>query len=288
MKSKFARWHVVFPVAGAIALAGCGQGAAPAVPQATVGPTQIAKAASPAIPTIAAQASPAVASPVASKLDPLQITGVSTQPNPMVMLRNTGTQPVDLSGWKLRVGNTSATLPQAARISPNETVNVHLAAGTTTQRDIYLGSEGLALVGALRPGTQVILQNAQGQDVTQFSVVTGPGASPSPGLANLQITDLSLNPNDPSFTLTNTGSTPVDMTGWKMRVGNTTVDFPGSAQVAPNEKVTVHLSTGATTQQDIYIGREAAAVVSLLTPGADLAIQNQQGQTVARLAVPGR
>lgn len=282
--------RIRFLISAAIVLlvAGCQQ-AGPPLPEATVGPTAIAKSASPAVPTIAAQASPAVASPIAKTVAPLQIVSVRTQPNDVqITLQNQSANPMDLSGYQVRVGTTTVRLPQAARIGPNERLTIHTAMGTTTPQDVYLGAEGAALSTALRPGARVALLDNQGNEITQFTVLSPASPSPSPAIGALRMTDLTLDPADPTLTLENTGTSSVDMTGWKIQVGTTTIDFPGSARIAPGEEVQVHLSEGTTTSTDIYIGREAATAVSLLTPGADVAILNERGQAVVRLAVPGR
>jgi hypothetical protein len=102
-------------------------------------------------------------------------------------LQNPTPVTVDLSGWKLRINDQTVTLPQNARMGPMETVTIHFtappatpAAGTsgttavgtptTMGNDIFLGTEGAQLASALRPGARVMLQNPQGQTVTEFAL----------------------------------------------------------------------------------------------------------------------
>jgi hypothetical protein len=94
---------------------------------------------------------------------------------------------IDLSGWKLRIGGQTVTLPSNARIGPNATVTIHFmsppttptagttsttvnATPTTSGNDIYLGDQGAQLVTALRPGAKVTLENPQGQQMAEFAL----------------------------------------------------------------------------------------------------------------------
>jgi hypothetical protein len=75
-----------------------------------------------------------------------------------------------MTGWRLRAGAATATLPSGARVGPGESVTLHTAAGTSTARDIYLGQEASALAQELRPGVTVALIDAQGSSVSEFRI----------------------------------------------------------------------------------------------------------------------
>jgi hypothetical protein len=101
-------------------------------------------------------------------------------------LQNPTPLTIDLSGWKLKIGGQTVTLPSNARIGPNETATIHFvnppatptaggtsstgATATSSGKDIYLGNEGPQLVSALRPGARLMLENPQGQVVTEFAL----------------------------------------------------------------------------------------------------------------------
>jgi hypothetical protein len=151
--------------AAATAVAAASPAAATAVAAASPLATQAAAAASP----VAAAASPAVAT--AGAASPVRITGAQLSPTDTTLsVQNTGSTPLDLAGWRLSVGQASATLPSGARIAPGETVTIHTAAGTSSARDIYLGQEAAALMSGLRPGATIALVNGQGQQVGQFTL----------------------------------------------------------------------------------------------------------------------
>ena len=55
------------------------------------------------------------------------------------MLRNNGTSAMSLSGWKVRVGSSTATLPSSAQINPGDAATLHFGPGTSAGKDWYLG-----------------------------------------------------------------------------------------------------------------------------------------------------
>jgi hypothetical protein len=164
------------------------QAAAPTVQAAAqaAAPT-IQAAASPVTATAAVLAGTAVArgeaaatafaspspspSPAALAPAPVRIADASlADATPWVSLQNTSTAPVDVGGWHLEVGNQSATLPDDGVIEPGTTLTLHAGDGPSTDREIYLGSTGEALVSAARPGALVRLTDAAGQVEAQTTV----------------------------------------------------------------------------------------------------------------------
>jgi hypothetical protein len=154
--------------------------AATAVAAASPLATQVAAAASPAVATAVAAASPlatqaaAAASPAiatAASAAPVRITGAQlSTTDTTITIQNVSGSTIDLAGWRLSVGQATATLPSGARIAPNETVTIHTASGTSTARDVYLGQDAAALMSGLRPGATVAVTNPQGERVAQFTL----------------------------------------------------------------------------------------------------------------------
>jgi lamin tail-like protein len=160
-----------------------GAAASPVAAAASPATSPVAAAASPVATQIAAAASPvatqaaAAASPVATQAaaaaaaSPVRITGGQLSPtDTTITIQNAGTQAVDMSGWRMRVGTVTAALPANTRLGPTETLTVHTASGTSTGRDVYLGQEAAALLGALQPGAGVALLDAQGNVVSEFTL----------------------------------------------------------------------------------------------------------------------
>lgn len=114
-----------------------------AAPTAQAGATQAAGTVGPAAGT-------------ASAALPVTITEIKlNNNNPVdnaIVLKNQSNTPVDLSGWKLRVGGergSTATLPSNARIEPNGTLEVHTYTGNSSGNVLYLGEAGSSLAVSL-------------------------------------------------------------------------------------------------------------------------------------------
>lgn len=141
------------------------QAAAAASPVAT----QVAAAASP-IATQAAAAAPAVATQVTAA-SPVRFAGVNLSPtDTTITVQNAGTSAVDMSGWQLRVGDATATMPPNTSAAPGDTITIHTASGTSSGRDVYLGAQGAALLSGLQPGANVRLVDAQGGVQAEFTI----------------------------------------------------------------------------------------------------------------------
>ena len=141
---------------------------------AAASPVATAIAASSPVATGVAAASPiatsvaAAASPVAANA-PVRITGAQLAPgDASVTVQNTGNAVADLTGWRLRAGTVTATLPSNTRVAPGDSITIHTATGTSSGRDVYLGGEATALVGGIQPGATLALIDAQGNTVSEF------------------------------------------------------------------------------------------------------------------------
>lgn len=165
-----------------LGLAACTQGTAPTAPAVATSPPS-APAAATAAPTpppatVAAPAPPRAASPVtAASPSPspaaasIRVIDLQLRPDDATAtLVNTGSQPVDLSGWKVRLGDATVTLPDDIRIGGNERVTLHTAAGTNTEQDIYLDESAADLLTAWEPGSDFILEDNRGRQVTKIIV----------------------------------------------------------------------------------------------------------------------
>jgi hypothetical protein len=87
-----------------------------------------------------------------------------------ISLQNPTPLSIDMSNWKLRIGSQTVSLPSNARVGPNEVVTIHFGEGTSTGNDIFLGPQSQQMTAALRPGARVMLENPQGQTVTEFAL----------------------------------------------------------------------------------------------------------------------
>src|SRR6266542_59420 len=84
---------------------------------------------------------------------PIRIMGAQLSPtDPTLTIQNVSGQSVDMTGWKLGVGGTMVAIPSNAKVNANDSVTIHVAQGTSSGKDVYLGNEGMTLATALRPG----------------------------------------------------------------------------------------------------------------------------------------
>jgi Lamin Tail Domain len=119
--------------------------------------------------TAAAAVSPGVASPTA--LAPIVVAGVQpSATDTTITIRNQGNAVVDLAGWQLRVGTATARLPSGARVEQGQTLTVHTGTGTTSGSDVYLGSDGPALLAAVQPGATIALIDQQNRVVSELII----------------------------------------------------------------------------------------------------------------------
>jgi hypothetical protein len=72
-----------------------------------------------------------------------------------------------------------------------------------------------------------------------------------------------------------------------LNVGSATAALPSGARLEPNESVTIHTASGTNTARDIYLGREASALMHGFLPGATVQLVDQQGDTAASFRFPG-
>jgi hypothetical protein len=104
--------------------------------------------------------------------------------------------------------------------------------------------------------------------------------------APVQLVEVRFGVPDTTLTLRNTSQTPVDLAGWKLRAGDASVTLPTAAQIAPGGTVTIHTASGASTAGEVYLGQEAATLVTNLRSGTRVALVNDQGATVAEMTLP--
>jgi hypothetical protein len=88
-----------------------------------------------------------------------------------ITVQNTGGSAVDLTGWKLRVGTGSVTLPAAARVGPGEMLTIHVTSGgASTGRDIYLGQEARPLLHSILPGANIAVLDGSNNVVAESTL----------------------------------------------------------------------------------------------------------------------
>jgi hypothetical protein len=86
-------------------------------------------------------------------------------------VRNNSPAAIDVSGWAVKAGDSTAALPSNTRVAPGGMLTLHLADGTSIGSDVYLGTSAAAtLLTNLRPGSKVALVDGQGRVMTEFTL----------------------------------------------------------------------------------------------------------------------
>jgi hypothetical protein len=104
---------------------------------------------------------------------------------------------------------------------------------------------------------------------------------------NVRVIDGRISPIDTTITLENISTTSVDLTGWRVLVGSTSIPLPVGIRVNPGERLTLHSARGTDTAQDVYLGQEALTIMTVLRPGSRVALVDAEGVTFAEYTIPG-
>lgn len=148
-----------------------------AAAQTQIAPT-VAAAQTQVAPTVAAAQTQIVATfgpPIATSTaaSAVQITAAQiSQENSTIVVLNSGSATVNLSGWILMLGTFPLVMPANPflRIEPGKNVTLHLTSGTNSATDFYLGQAPPGLVNSLTPGTRLALINLLGQVASIYQI----------------------------------------------------------------------------------------------------------------------
>ena len=111
--------------------------------------------------------------PIATSIaqSPIHITALNvTASDTTVVLQNSGSSPISLQGWTLLLGpNIPLTLPPIM-FAAGQTRTLHMAAGTTTDSDVYLNVPSVgAIATTFAPGQRAVLVMPDDQIASVFA-----------------------------------------------------------------------------------------------------------------------
>lgn len=88
------------------------------------------------------------------------------------MVRNNSADRVNISGWHLLVGAAAAPLLDTSSlwVDPSQTITLHLALGTSTPGNVYLGQASSALARNMTPGQLVSLTDYDGDVASIYQI----------------------------------------------------------------------------------------------------------------------
>jgi micrococcal nuclease len=198
-----------------------------------------------------------------------------------VVVRNTGTSSVDLSGWLLRDSSLTSWyyFPSGTLLPAGEFRVVHVGSGTAGSpgaRDLYMGSTEPLFPNTqdgkfLGDGAYLLDRGTAVRFYDEYPCITS-CRDPLQGavvIAKVDPVSRSRVPsraaNEEFIVLRNTSSAPVLLDGYYLRRKVSTYPFPPGTQILPGRTLTVRIGTGAPTPLVQYWGRPAP----LLTNGHD-------------------
>jgi len=118
-----------------------------------------------------------VAAATSVAVSPVQISEATVDPgnfeNSSITLHNSGTQPVDLSGWVILVGSYRVKFPtnDYMTLEPAHSKIVHLSStdDPVSGDNLYLGMGSVSVgTGAVTSGDRIVLVNSQGKVASTY------------------------------------------------------------------------------------------------------------------------
>lgn len=188
------------------------------------------------------------------------------------IVRNTGSTPVDISGWLLRDSSLSFwfNFPEGSVLQPGDYRVVHAGEGqpgSPNPRDLYMGSPGALLANTSDDrftGDGVYLLDKSTAMRTWFEWPCVIDCT-DPAQGTLRITDV--NPvatakkparaaNQEYVIIQNTGDQEINLDGYYLRYRSASYPFTVDSRIAPGKKLTVFIGKGVPTNKTQFWGRD--------------------------------
>ncbi len=114
-----------------------------------------------------------------------------------------------------------------------------------------------------------------------------PSPSPSPSIgARVRIADASLGDSTPWLSLQNTGDEAISLAAWRVEVGGQAATIPEDATIPPGETLTLHAREGISSESEVFVGADGAALAGAALPGTPVRLVDAAGRVIAETTVP--
>lgn len=214
-----------------------------------------------------------------------------------IIVRNTGDQDVDLTGWLLRDSSLTAWFyfPSGSVLAPNDFRVVHSGigvGGTPNPRDLYMNSE-TALFPNIAPklflgdGAYLLDRNTAMRSYYEYPCVLD-CSDPMQGV--LRITSVNAvstaksmaeRANQEYIQIKNEGLVPALLDGYYLRRGVSTYPFLVNSVIKPGKILTVRIGKGTPTPSTQYWGRDSTL---LRDSGDRVALMSNRNVTISAKA----
>lgn len=190
-----------------------------------------------------------------------------------VVVRNVGSQTVDISGWLLRDSSLTSWfyLPRGSVLAPNDYRIIHVgvgANGSPNPRDLYMGSTEALFPNTraglfLGDGAYLLDRNTAVRAYYEYPCVLD-CTDPLQGVVRISDVNAVATAKSPAkranqeyIKIKNGGTTPVLLDGYYLRRGLSTYPFLVNTTIAPGATLTVRIGKGTPTQTTQYWGRDS-------------------------------
>lgn len=189
-----------------------------------------------------------------------------------VVIRNIGTQTVDISDWLLRDSSLTSWfyLPYGSILAPNDYRVIHVgvgANGTPNPRDLYMGSTAALFPNTrsdrfLGDGAYLVDRNTAIRAYYEYPCVLD-CTDPLQGVVRISDVNAVATAQSPAkranqefIKIKNFGQTPALLDGYYLRRGVSTYPFLVNSTIPPGATLTVRIGKGIPTQTTQYWGRD--------------------------------
>jgi endonuclease YncB( thermonuclease family) len=195
------------------------------------------------------------------------MTAAQKRNQEFIRIRNDSTEPVDIDGWTLRVGNDRHTrVPAGGPIPPGAAVDIHVGFGTNTLTDRYLDSSvpmlvNAAIDGGTHLGSGSYLIDPQ-DDIRAHSTWPCTLGCVDPSGGALHLSSIVVDPPGPDsqnvngevVRITNSGSTPVNLEDYVLEEFPFIYEFKVGDMLAPGTSMTVRAGHGSNDSNTRFLG----------------------------------
>ncbi len=124
--------------------------------------------------------------------------------------------------------------------------------------------------------------------VQALATQVAPAVASAVALSPVQVVNAQVGTTDSTITLRNAGMSSVDLSGWTLRAGSTSVRVPGSPTVPPGGTITLHTGQATSTAGEVYLGQEGQMLAQALLPGATVLLVDPSGAIASQFMIPSR
>ena len=189
-----------------------------------------------------------------------------------------------------------STAPTAQTLATQAAPTVAAVATQAAPTVQALATSGAAAATRAAPTAQALATQAaptvqslatqSAPTVQSLATQVAPVAATASASAPVHILGVQSTSTDASISLQNTSSSNVDLGGWQLKVGTSTVTLPAGLTVPAGQTVALHTSSGTSTATEVYLGSTASSIAPLLKPGAQVVLENPSGAPTTAFTIP--